>query len=535
MLKPCGVIILGMGLSGAVFGQSEASNGTNCAALRNVYLDGADITTAELIPASEGKEVMIGNRQVQLHKKLPQFCRVAVNDRPSPDSDIKVEIWLPTAGWNGRLHGVGNGGFAGAIDYVSMAAEVSEGYAAVATDTGHAGGDGSFALGHPEKVKDYAWRGIHDMTVDAKTMINAFYGKPVSHSYFASCSNGGREALMEAQRFPEDYDGILAGDPANYFTQLVTMSMWVERAISLAPDSQIPPRKIPTIIGAVQTACDRLDGVSDGVLNDPQQCKFDPSTIVCKHGDADTCLLPAQAEILKKIYLGPQTAKGQQVFPGFVPGGEGEPFGMRLFVTGPVGGKGVLFLLGDGFFRHFIYQDRNWDYRKFDLDQGIKLANEKMGSLLNAVDPNLRPFTNRGGKLILYHGWNDWGIPAQTSIDYFESVLRTLGKEETEASLRFYLVPGMQHCGRGPGANDFGQDVTQPRGDAKHDVATALEEWVENDHVPSILTATKFVDDDRAKGVQFTRPLCAYPLYPEYKGTGDTSEAKDFQCVPKVK
>ena len=247
------------------------------------------------------------------YKRLPAFCRVIAEDKPTPDSDIKIEVWLPTSGWNGKFRGQGNGGFAGEIDYRTLGLAVVQGYASAATDTGHAaeGTNATWALGHPEKIIDFAYRAIHEMTVIGKATIKAFYGDAAQHSYFANCSNGGRQALMEAQRYPEDYDGILAGAPANYWTHLLSSALYDAQTTTLDPASYIPTSKIPTIAKAVNEACDAKDGVTDGVLNDPRQCHFDPAALLCKAADSDSCLTQPQVTALKKLYEGAHDSKGK--------------------------------------------------------------------------------------------------------------------------------------------------------------------------------------------------------------------------------
>src|SRR5579864_1876377 len=255
----------------------------SCEKLAAAKISAATITLAQTVAAggfAGPAEVFSGRDMSAFYKKLPAFCRVVAEAKPTSDSDIKLEVWLPASGWNGKLQGIGNGGFAGLIDYVQIANAMSKGYAATATDTGHAGSspiDAEWAIGHPEKVADFGHRGIHEMTRVAKAVVQAYYAKPPQRSYFTGCSDGGREALMEAQRYPEDYDGILAGAPANYWTALLATAAYDTQALTMHSASFIPPAKIPTIAKAVNEACDQLDGVSDGIVNDPRDCRFDPA------------------------------------------------------------------------------------------------------------------------------------------------------------------------------------------------------------------------------------------------------------------
>jgi feruloyl esterase len=356
-----------------------------------------------------------------------------------------MEVWMPATGWNDKYQGHGNGGFAGAIGYAALGAAIKRGYAAAGTDTGHTGGDAAWALGHPEKVIDFGYRAIHEMSMKAKVIIDAFYGHDPEHSYFASCSDGGREALMEAQRFPEDYDGILAGAPANFWTHLLVGGMWVNLATLLDQASYIPASKLPAIGASVLAACDAQDGVTDGILNDPRQCNFDPATLLCQGADSSSCLTMPQATALKKIYAGPHDSAGQRIFPGYMPGAEDGPGGWAPWITGQERGRGALFSFGTQFFSDMVYEQTAWDYKTFNVDQATKLADAKTAHALNATDPNLESFRARGGKLIMYHGWGDAAIPAPNSIDYYKSVAAKLGQPAVDTFLRLFMVPGMQH------------------------------------------------------------------------------------------
>ena len=462
-----------------------------------------------------------------LYRATPAFCRVAATLAPTADSDIKVEIWMPAAGWNGKFRGVGNGGFAGSINYRGLAGSVMLGYATASTDTGHSSEGAEWGLGHPEKVVDYGFRAVHEMTLDAKTVVKSFYGDAVKKSYFASCSNGGRQALMEAQRFPDDYDGILAGAPANSWVPLLTGGLKV--AQTLDGPGYIPGAKVPAIAKAVLAACDELDGVKDGVLNDPRQCHFDPSALLCKGKDSDECLTSPQIAALKQIYAGTRDASGKLLLPGMVPGAEDGDGGWKDWITGPEEGKSIGTGFVHGFFAYMVYGQKDWDFRHANIDSSLKAAYDKTGDAMDAMNPDLKPFLGRGGKLILYHGWNDPAIPALSTVNYYENVLAKIGKEDTEKSIRLYMIPGMQHCAGGPGATLFGQFGGPPSDDAEHDAFTALVEWVEQGKAPGTLIATKNAEGPAKPGM--TRPLCAYPQVAKFKGTGDPANAASFECV----
>jgi len=532
------VAVIAMFLASACFGQKGALKAGSCERLARVALPEAKITLAQQVAAggftpSTPVTQWIAN-DAALYRTLPAFCRVAIEARPSSDSDIKIEVWLPVGEWNGKFQGRGNGGFAGEIDYHAMAVAVHEGYATAGTDTGHAaaGTDARWALGHPEKITDYGYRAIHEMTMSAKAVIKEYYGNDLRHSYFASCSNGGRQALMEAQRFPADYDGIIAGAPANFWTHLLTSAVWDAQATTSEEASYVPSSKLPAIARAVNEACDAQDGVSDGILNDPRKCHFDPAAIVCKAEESDQCLTAAQVTALKKLYEGAHDRQGTRIFPGLLPGAEDGPGGWSLWITGPGLGKSLLFAFGNGFYSDMVYDKADWSYKDADLGEAVKAADTKMAKILNATDANLAAFKGRGGKLILYHGWDDPAISALNSIDYYHSVMNAMGRENTNAFARLYMASGMQHCGGGPGPDSFGQEGPTPMAkDAAHSLQLSLEQWVEKGTAPSAIIATKYAGRGASEDVQMTRPLCAYPEIAKYKGSGDPHDARSFVCV----
>jgi hypothetical protein len=521
-------------LAGSVRGQSTPKT---CESLAEFSIDGAKIVSAKTIsagsftPPAGAAPWMSGSPD--FYKKLAAFCRVEAKATPSADSDIKIEVWMPVTGWNGKFQGEGNGGFAGEIGYFALGAAVMGGYATAGTDTGHAaqGTDAAWALGHPEKVVDFGHRGIHEMTRVAKAAISAYYGKAPQHSYFGSCSNGGRQALMEAQRYPEDYDGVLAGAPANYWTHLLTEAISNAQALTAESGSYIPSSKLPAIAHAVNAACDARDGVTDGVLNDPPHCEFKPESMLCKKGDSDGCLTAPQVTTLKKLYAGAYGAHDKKIFPGYLPGAEDGQGGWAIWITGPAPGKSLLFAFGNGYFSNIVFEKADWDYKDANLDEVLLAADKKTADTLNATDSDLSKFRARGGKLIVYHGWNDPAISALNSIDYYNSVVDKMGKAGADSFARLYMVPGMQHCGGGPGANSFGEDGPVLGGkDSEHNISLALEQWVEKGKAPGAVIATKFNEDDSAKGTKMTRPLCAYPQIAKYKGSGDTNDAANFVC-----
>ncbi len=532
-------------LSCAAYAQNAPSGPQSCEHLAQLELPGAKILLAQTVaagaftpPSNSTPRPVV---DASFYKTLGAFCRFMAVAMPSADSSIKVEVWMPVndqngSAWNRKLQGQGNGGFAGEIGYHQMGVAVYQGYATVGTDAGHSGGgtDASWALEHPEKVADYGYRGIHEMTLVAKAAIKAFYGKDPQHSYFKGCSNGGRQALMEAQRFSENYDGILAGAPANFFTHLLTKALADAQATTLDPSSYIPSSKLPAIARAVNAACDAQDGVADGILNDPRNCHFDPAKMVCKDGDSEKCLTTAQVITLKKLYQGPPDSQGHEIFPGYLPGAEEGPGGWGAWITGSAPGKSLLFAFAGGYFSNMVYEKADWNYKQTSVDQALKAADEKTAQVLNATETNLAAFKARGGKLILYHGWNDPAISAVNTINYYKQVVSKMGEQETEAFAMLYMVPGMQHCGGGPGPDSFGQGGGGAK-DAQHNVAVALEQWVEKGIAPTAIVATKDEGGDPAKGAKMTRLLCPYPQIAKYKGKGNPNDAASFACAVESK
>ena len=496
--------------------------GGDCPGLAKLTLPATTITVAEEVTA--GTFQPPGGKELT---KLPTFCRVAGVIKPSSDSNIRLEVWLPAQGWNSKFQGIGNGGFAGFIGYGGLADAVRNGYTAASTDTGHEAAplDAGWALGHPEKVIDYGYRAIHEMTLKGKALAEAYYGAKPKRSYFNACSNGGRQALMEAQRYPEDYDGVIAGAPANHLTHLAGLFVSDMQATAGNPVSYIPQAKLAAIQAAALAACDKLDGVADGLIEDPTACRFDPARLLCQGPENNTCLTAGQVKALQKLYDGVRDQKGRLLYPGLAMGGEADAGGWGPWITGPEPEKSTMFALGTSYYKNMVFGDPAWDYKKFKVDTDLKTAVEKTGRVLNATDPDLRRFEARGGKLILYHGWCDAAIPAQATIDYYQSVVRKMGAKRAAGFARLFMAPGMQHCQGGAGPNTFGQSGVA-RGDAGSNISAALERWVEKGEAPEVIVAS------RGSGAgALTHPLCAYPKVARFKGTGSTDAAASFECV----
>lgn len=392
--------------------------------------------------------------------------------------------------------------------------------------------DARWALGHPEKITDFGYRAIHLMTQDAQAVVRTFYGTSPRRSYFGSCSNGGRQALMEAQRFPSDYDGILAGAPANFWTHLLAEAVWNSQATLADAPSYIPDSKLPAIEAATLAACDALDGLKDGVIDDPAKCSFDPTTLLCKGPDSGACLTQTQITALRKIYAGPGNSRGEQIFPGDLPGAETGREGWGLWVTGPKPRTSLQYFFGTQFFQNMMFNDPRWDFQALNFDRDIKPTDDKMAQILNATEANLKKFKDRGGKLILYHGWDDPAISPVNTVNYYNSVVVKMGRQDVDSFLRLYMLPGLQHCGGGPGP-DIPNSLEQPgiARNPEHDVVSALEWWVERGVAPVTIVAAKYrAQGSSTSGVAETRPLCPYPQTARYKG-GSTDDAANFACI----
>jgi feruloyl esterase len=478
---------------------------TPCDQLKSLRLPDTTITMAENVAAGDFRPngAAAQGKQQAPALQVPAFCRVAATLKPTADSSVDIEVWLPE-NWNGKYQAVGGGGWAGIISYPAMATAIAEGYATSSTDTGHKGGDATFAPGHPEKVIDFAYRAIHEMTLKSKSVIQARYGKAPRLSYFNGCSTGGRQGLMEALRYPDDFDAILAGAPANYQIHLHAYDMNVALMEYKDKDHMVPAEKLALLNKAVLGVCDAKDGVKDSLLNDPRKCDFDPASLTCKSGDAPTCLTAAQVETVKTVYADAKYKDGTLLYPGLQPGGE---TGWTRLSTGnePMG-------VSIGSYKYLLHQDNTaWDWRTFDLDADTKAADEKFG-YINAVSPDLSAFKKRGGKLLMYHGWNDQLISPKNSINYYQSVLSKMGGKQDDW-YRLFMVPGMGHCQGGAGPNQF-------------NIFGALERWKEGGEAPQVVQASH-VSNNR---VDMTRPLCPYPQVATYKGVGSTNDAANFAC-----
>ena len=489
---------------------------SSCESLKSLSLENTTITLAQSVAAGEFTLPGTSLQVTAAFKQLPAFCRVAATLRPSSDSDIKIEVWMPLSGWNGKFMAVGNGGFSGAIAYNEMPQVLGRGYAVASTDTGHAsnGGDASWAMGHPEKQIDFGYRAVHEMTVRAKEIISAFSAPP-RFSYWNGCSSGGKQGLKEAQRFPEDYDGIIAGAPANNWTHLMTQILWVGHAVRRDPASAIPPGKYGLIHDAVLSKCDVQDGVKDGLLEDPRQCNVDPAVLQCKGGDAATCLTQPQVAALKKVYAPARNPRtGKEIYPALSVGSE---LGW--------GNLPQPFAIGETHYRFIVFGDPNWNFLTLDFDRDLAKADAIDSSIGHfvATDPDLRAFKKRGGKLLQYHGWNDQQIAAENSIDYYKGVVDHFGKSrDVEDFYRLFMVPGMMHCQAGETRRNL-----EPGSTNQFDTISVIEQWVERGVAPDRIIASH-----QTNGIaDRTRPLCPYPQVARWKRSGSADDATNFECV----
>jgi pimeloyl-ACP methyl ester carboxylesterase len=500
------------------------SFGATCEGLAGLALPDTTLT-ATTVPA--GSFTPPNGRAMD---NLPAFCQVHGLSKPTASSVIHFEVWLPVSNWNGKLQGIGNGGLAGTISFAPMAAALRNGYASASTDTGHTAREPKAWLENRERLIDYSYRALHLTTQHAKAIIDAYYAQPAKQAYYLGCSKGGQQGLMEAQRYPADYDGIVAGDAANYWTRQMANEVWIG-AVTSSPETNLPQEKLQLLQDATLAACDALDGVADGIISDPTRCHFDPKKLQCKGADAADCLTAAQVVAVEKIYQGPVNPRTKQkLYPGMYPGGElgwGKAGGQMVINRGATSG-----VSSQDFWAFAFFHKPEWEFRTFDFDRDLSAAEEKLASITNATDTNLDEFRRLGHKLLYYHGAADPLIPAQNGIDYFESVVKAQkGAEKTQQFFRAFLVPGLYHCSGGPGASAFGGSVASPVADADHDVTSAVARWVEQGVGPDRIIATKYVDNTASKGIAFQRPLCAYPLVARYKGSGDKNDAANFTCA----
>jgi feruloyl esterase len=530
----CQSLLLATVATSSLYGQS------GCERLAGLKLDGARVVSAVLVPDADLPATPPPENFPGAH--VPEHCEVKALATPTSDSVINFLLWLPPASkWNGKYLQKGSGGWGGVISRKALITPLKRGYATAATDDGHTGGPGGrFVVGHPEKLIDFGYRAIHETSRQSRAIIAAFYGSTIRQAYFVGCSDGGREALMQAERFPEDFNGIVAGAPANNWTHHFAGFVWNERAIFQDGKNVLPASKLAILQEAALKACDALDGVQDGLIEDPRKCHFDLSVLLCKSEERPDCLTSAEVEAAKKIYAGPKDpVTGEQIYPGYEPGLEGDPSTWKAWILGHVQAD-----FGNSNFADAVYEDSKWDWRNSNLHQDLQRADQKVAPYVNSYNPDLRTFRDHGGKLIQYHGWADAAVAPRDSIAFYELVREFMGRypdprAHTKSSsiddfYRLFMAPGMSHCSGGAGPDAFGNQDLPPASvpqDADHDIVLALDRWVVDGVAPDRIVATRASRIAAASTELMTRPLCVYPKIAHYKGSGSTNDAANFVCV----
>jgi feruloyl esterase len=505
-------LFLSLCLSAALLYALPVQAQQSCENLASLKIPNLTITSAKALPAGWELPTQEGFINTKAGQKVAvPFCRIEAYSAPSKDSHIGIEVWLPLSEkWNGKFFGVGNPGFIGSLARGALAGNVAQGWATASTDTGHVDDTAKWAIGHPEKWADWGHRAVHEMTVAAKAFINAYYGKPPQHSYWNSCHNGSNQGLNEAQRYPDDYDGILATDPAYWISHLQPGTLYISW-VALKDGVNAPGyigKKLGIINQASVYACDPIDGLKDGLITDPRECKFDPATIQCPaNTDEPTCLTAAQVETVKKIYAGAKFKDGTKIYSGAEPGSE---LIWTLLVE-----KDPFFVNVD-YFKGMVKEDLNWDWRTLNVDKDTRLGIAKTGKVVDGNNPNLKPFKKAGGKIIMVGSWNSNALQPRSYLEYYEQVEKTLGgPDKTQDFARMFMIPGATGC---PGFMGNQQDF---------DAFGALQKWVEKGEAPDSIN---FVERDKGR-VSRTRPTCAYPKVSKYKGSGDVNSAANFACV----
>ena len=546
--------LAGIAWSGAACAQGAAASAaaTPCEKLSGLEIPQTSIR-AQLVAASTviprpkrqvGSDEADSNAANRPGTRVSQpFCRVEATTTPAPGAEIWTEVWLPLAGaWNGKFLGAGNGGAAGGLNHGALSNGLARGFAVAHTDVGTKSQGGGYAnpssfrfgLGKPELQQNYVHRGIHSMTVVGKEVTRAFYGRAPAKSLFVGCSTGGYEALGEAHRYPDDYDGIISGDMPAEFANVALFQGWVSASSNRVPGASIPPEKLPAISRTVMERCDGLDGIHDGVIDDPRRCRFDPQIMQCAGEDAADCLTAPQVEAARKIYGGLRNPRtGALIYPGFPPGAELSEGAKTRVADDNVGSlinantpAVAVWALGES------WSAKNW--LSFDFDKDAEKLQRELEWLEHGDAPQkMQAFRNQGGKLLLFTGWADPNLSPDHIASFYDSLEASVGGPQKNDFVRFFLAPGMYHCRGGPGPNDFGQSTRANQSGAtpENDLVLALDRWASEGVAPERVVATKFLDDDPKKGIVRTRPLCAYPKVARWNGRGSSDDAKNFVCA----
>lgn len=508
-----------LGVVVALLAMAGAARASSCTDLNGRALENGLVRAA--VDVRAGDSLRLAGVSVS---DLPAFCRIVASAGVDRHSNILVELWLPEpSAWNHMLLGTGNGGMAGAISFSALRGGIQRGYAVMNTDMGTfpaASADWAAGTGHPEMLKDWGYRSTHEMTVLGAALTHLYYGQAPARRYFAGCSTGGHQALMEAQLYPDDYDGILAGAPANNRTHLHLSFLQVGLDVHATPESWLDGPHVALVHAAVLKTCAGKDGGApgDGFLTDPTQCAFKPSQLLCKPGqDESQCLDAAQVTALERIYGGATDAQGRIFYPGW-------PIGSEVQLAGLFGDR-------DRIVKGFVGSLVPWamgprfDVTTFNFGSDLERLDAQLAPVMNQVSPDLSDFERHGGKLIIFHGLTDGIVGPLDTVNYFERIGAAM--PDRDGFARLYLAPGMDHCTGGAGPDVFGQNPFLPPGDAQHDLLAALDAWSREGQAPGAIIASK---KDASGAVTMTRPLCPYPAKAVYRG-GDAKDAASFRCA----
>ena len=515
--------------------QSRAANPSvsqQCdrSALRAVALENTTVDSVEMIAA--GSFSPPGSRAPLIG--TPAFCRVHAHVVTSNDSLVNFEVWVPDT-WNRKIVVTGNGGYSNVPSFRDMANALLQGYAAAGGDTGHqtpTPDDLQWGAAHPQRIVDWGTRSIHAITVPARRIAASIGQNVLQRSYYYGCSTGGHQGYAEMQQYPLDFDGVIAGAPGNNRVRLNAAYLW-QYLSNHSPDDGteiVPASKLPMITRAVVAACDKNDGVVDGVIDDPRSCRFDPASLLCRDKDGSDCLTSPQVAALNKMYAGARNPRtGEQVYPGWSQSSEA----LTAMSDGrPASGWSQYWGTRDpmrvNFWRLWVFNDPQWNPRTFDFDRDLTRADDTIGKLVDQRSVDLAAFKHRGGVAIVYQGWQDPVVNPLDTIAYYERLRSQQGsQQEADRFFRLFLVPGMGHCSGGTGTTNFGnQGGAPPTVDADHDLLSALDRWVEQRTPPDRIIASKM----ESGRVVRTRPLCAYPKRAVYQGKGSTDDAANFVC-----
>ena len=526
-------VVATIGITRPLSGQVPTPSVQHCdrGRLDTTTIEGVTIQSVEAIAAGAFRPARASAPLTQ----APAYCRIQATVSPTAESLINFEVWIPE-NWNGKIVATGNGGYSNALSYPDMAYALSQRYATVGGDTGHQTStpdDLLWGVNRPQRILDWGSESIHDIIGPATLIVKRLAGRTPSRAYYYGCSTGGHQGYAEMQRYPQDFDAVVAGAPGNNRVRLNVGFLWQFLA-NRQPGTDSPPiipvSKLPAITRAVVEACDALDGVTDGVVDDPRACPYDPAALLCKQDENDSCLTSEQINTLKKLYAGAKNPRtGEQLYPGWPKSSEA----LTLNANGLPAVGWHLYWGGSeptraNFWRYWVFNDSHWNWWQFDFDRDVTRADDRVGRMIDQVNPDLSAFAAHGGKALVYQGWQDPVVNALDTIAYYEKVRDLQGSQaKTDRFFRLLLVPGMGHCAGGTGATSFGnQNAPAPIIDAQHDLLSAVDAWVEKNAPPDRIIASRVVNGSTVR----TRPLCLYPQKATYSGHGSTDEAANFSC-----